>query len=165
MTNELTIAHYNSTQVQRHRNGAPEAPRWNPKDTKWSPTSATGNPKKPKVNQRSPIGSQGKPKRPRGAQETPGGAQETTKGAQEGAKMAQERSKGDQVESKVGPEMRKVANVKLIKNHWFLLCFGHPGRLKMTPRGPQMGHLDPRGRQEGPKRTSRRPRRLVRWSR
>ena len=80
------------------------------------------------------------------------------RGAQEGAKRAQERSKMGQVESKVGPEMRKVAKMKLLKNHWFLLCFGPSGRLKMTPGGPQMGHEDPRGRQEGPKRTSRRPR-------
>ena len=46
------------------------------------------------------------------------------KGAQEGAKRAQERSKMAQVGSKVGPEMRKVAKVKLLKNQWFLLCFG-----------------------------------------
>ena len=56
-----------------------------------------------------------------------------------------------QVGSKMAPEMRKVAKVKLLKNHWFLKCFGPPGGLKMTPGGPQMGHLDPRGRQEGPK--------------
>ena len=54
---------------------------------------------------------------------------------------------------------------KWLKNHWFLSCFGPPGRPKMTPRGPQMAHLDPRGRQEGPKRTSRRPRWLVKLSR
>ena len=90
------------------------------------------------------------------------GAQETPKGAQEGAKRVQERSKMAQVGSKVGPEMRKVAKVKLLKNHWFLLCFGPPGRPKMTPREPQMAHLDPRGRQERPKGTSRRPRGLVR---
>ena len=55
-----------------------------------------------------------------------------------------------QVGSKVGPEMRKVAKVKLLKNHWFLQCFGPPGRPKMTPRGTQMAHLDPRGRQDDP---------------
>ena len=67
--------------------------------------------------------------------------------------MAQVGSKMAQVGSKVGPEMRKVAKVKLSKNHLFLQCFGPPGRLKMTPRGPQMAHLDPRGLR--PKMTSR----------
>ena len=47
-------------------------------------------------------------------------AQETSKGAQEGVKIAQEGSKMGQVGSKVGPEMRKMAKVKLLKNHWFL---------------------------------------------
>ena len=64
--------------------------------------------------------------------------------------MAQEGSKMAQVGPKVGPEMRKVAEVKLLKNHWFLLCFGPPGRPKTTPGGPQMPHLDPRGRQDDP---------------
>ena len=116
----------------------------------------TAPPRWPQVtSQRGQEGSKRRPwtpqRPPRGALRTPRGAQETPKGAQEGSKMAQ-------VGSKVGPEMRKVAKVKLLKNHWFLLCLGPPGRLKMTPRGPQMAHLDPRGRQEGPKRTSRRPR-------
>ena len=64
--------------------------------------------------------------------------------------MAQEGSKMAQQGSKVGPEMRKVTKVKLLKNHWFLHCFEPPGRLKMTPRGPQMAHVDPRGRQDDP---------------
>ena len=55
-----------------------------------------------------------------------------------------------QVGSKVGPEMRKVAKVKLLKNNWLYMLFGPPGRPKMTPRGPQMAHLDPRGRQDDP---------------
>ena len=66
--------------------------------------------------------------------------------AQEGSKMAQDRSKMAQVGSKVGLQIRKVAKVKLLKNCWFLQCFGPPGGLKMTPGGPQMsqlaGHLD-----------------------
>ena len=56
--------------------------------------------------------------------------------------MAQERSKIAQVGYKVGPEIRKVAKVKLFKNHSFLHCLGPPGRLKMDPRGSQMAHLD-----------------------
>ena len=127
--------------------------------TLWTCTGSQhpqdGPKRAPREIKRAPRGSPGLPRAPL---RTPREAQETPKGAQEGAKMAQERSKGAQVESKVGPEMRKVAKVKLLKNHWFLLYFGHPGRLKMTPRAPQMAHLDPRGRQEGPKRTSRRPR-------
>ena len=52
---------------------------------------------------------------PRERLRTPREAQETPKGVQEGAKRAQERFKMAQVGSKVGPEMRKVANVKLLK--------------------------------------------------
>ena len=95
---------------------------------------------------------------PEAAKGSPWDAQRSPRDAQGGPRGRQGGSKMVQVGSKVGPEMRKVAKVKLSKNHLFLQCFGSPGRLKMTPRGPQMGHLDPRGRQEGPKRTTRRPR-------
>ena len=44
--------------------------------------------------------------------------------------MAQEGSEGAQVGSKVGPEMRKVAKVKLLKNHLFLLCLGPSWAMK-----------------------------------
>ena len=64
--------------------------------------------------------------------------------------MAQPESKMAQLGSKVEPEMRKVTKVKLLKKHSFLHCFGPPSRPKTTPRGPQMVHVDPRGRQDDP---------------
>ena len=60
---------------------------------------------------------------PRGPLRTSRKAQETPKGAQEGAKMAQERSNMAQVGSKVGPEMRKVAKVKLLKKPLVFIVF------------------------------------------
>ena len=89
----------------------------------------------PEAAKGTPLGRPGRPKRrPRGPKMGP-------RWPKRGFKMAQ-------VGCKMGPEMRKVAKVKLLKNHWS----------KMTPRGSQMAHLDPRGREKGPKRTSRRPR-------
>ena len=75
------------------------------------------------------------PEAPKGS---PWDAQRSPRDAQGGPRGRQEMA---QVGSKVGPEMRKVAKVKLSKNHLFLLCSGPPGGLKMTPGGPQMGQL------------------------
>ena len=60
------------------------------------------------------------PEATKGSLRTPRGAQETPKETQEDPKMAQEGSKMAQVGSKVGPEMRKVAKVNLLKK---TICF------------------------------------------
>ena len=99
----------------------------------------TAPPRWPQVtSQRGQEGSKRRPwtpqRTPRGALRTPRGGLRDAQGGPRGSKMAQ-------VGSKVGPEMRKVAPVKLLKNHWFLHCLGPPGGVKMTPGGPQMSQL------------------------
>ena len=152
MAQRKAVATQNASKLTKlELRGRLGAPKW-PRTAPGRPAPAHSTPK-----MRPNEGRQGSKRHPwthqrppRGPLRTPRGAQETPKGAQEGSKMAQEGSKTAQVESKVGPEMRKVSKVKLLKNHLFLKCFGPPGRPKMTPRGSQMVHLDPRGRQDDP---------------